>query len=182
MFPVKHVRAMCATLLGLALASGGLSACGYHPVRSSGEPAGRLRVVAAPALAPDAEALHAALAGARAELGREGVLAGGGATPRLVLELVRVDAEAQGIVARSGRPAARGLRVSVVVRAWVEERAGEGPQRVTGDVERGVTLPEGVSGADAASRRLSATRQAGEAAGRAAARSVLGIPTAGQDQ
>lgn len=178
MFPVKRAAASSATLLGLVLALGTAAACGYQPVHGGEPPAGRLSVVAAPALAPDTEAQQAALAGARSELGREGVLGSPTGYPRLVVELVRVDAEATGIAAPGDRPVGRGLTVSVVARGWVEDAAGAPPARVTGDVRRAFTSPEGAGATQAAALLRDAARRAGEAAGRAVARHVLGIPTA----
>ena len=90
MFHVKHV-------LGLALILVGSSSCGYQPVYSGSEPAERLAVVLAPSRVPNAEAVQAALAGARAELARSGSLRGGSGYPRLVLEITRVDDEGTGI-------------------------------------------------------------------------------------
>ncbi|GMV17739.1 MAG: hypothetical protein AMXMBFR56_59630 [Polyangiaceae bacterium] len=178
MFPVKRAAASSATLLGLALTLGTAGACGYQPVHGGQAPADRLSVVAAPALVPDAEAQQAALAGARSELGREGVLGSPTGYPRLVVELVRVDAEAVGIAELDGRPIGRGAKVSVVARGWVEDAAGAPPSRVTGDVRRALTSPEGDGAISAAALRRDAARRAGEAAGRAVARHVLGIPTA----
>ncbi len=178
MFPVKRAAGSSATLLSLVLALGSAGGCGYQPVHAGTAPAGRLSVVAAPALAPDAEAQHAALAGARSELGREGVLGSPTGYPRLVVELVRVDAEAAGIAEQGGRPAGRGATVAVVVRGWVEDAAGAAPSRVTGDLRRAVTSPEGSGATQGAGLRREAARRAGEAAGRAVARHVLGIPTA----
>lgn len=180
MFPVKRAGATCATLLSLGLGLGATQGCGYRAVHGGGDPAERLSVAAAPALTPDAEAQQAALAGARAELGREGVLGSPTGYPRLVVELVRVDAQATGIAELGERPEARGARVSVVVRGWVEDAVGAAPVRVTGDVRRSVTAPEGSTPVEAAALRRDAARRAGEAAGRAVARHVLGIPTARQ--
>lgn len=178
MFPVKRVPGSLRTLLGVLLLAGGPQACGYSAVHGGSEPASRLSVAAAPALTPDTEAQHAALAGARSELGREGALGSPTGYPRLVLELVRVDAEAAAIADVDGAPLARGVTVSVVVRGWVQEAVGAPPSRPTGDIRRSVTLPEGRAPTEAGALRRDAVRRAGEAAGRAAARHVLGIPTA----
>ncbi len=178
MFPVKRVAATAASLLGLAVALGSLSGCGYQPVRGGAEPASRLSLAPAPARAPDAEAIHALLSGARGELGREGVLGSPTGYPRLVVELVRVDATAAGMRAVDDRPAARGVTVAVIARGWVEEAEGAAPSRVTGDLRRAVVAPEGGASAEAAALRRDATRRAAAAAGRAVARHVLGIPTA----
>ena len=178
MFPVKRVAGTSATLLGLVWALGAAAGCGYRPVHGAEDPTGRLSVAAAPALTPDTEAQQAALAGARAELGREGVLGSPTGYPRLIVELVRVDAEAAGIAEQGDRPLGRGVRVAVVARGWVEDAVGAAPSRVTGDVRRAVTAPEGSGNAEAAALRRDAARKAGEAAGRAVARHILGIPTA----
>ena len=178
MFPVKRVAASSASFLGLVVALAGSGACGYRPVRGGDEPATRLSVAAAPAGAPDAEAAQGLLSGARAELGREGVLESPTGYPRLVVELVRVDVQAAAVAAWDGAPAARAVSVAVVARGWVQDAAGAGPTRVTGDLRRAVVAPEGSASPEAAALRRDAARQAAEAAGRALTRHVLGIPTA----
>lgn len=177
MFPVKRVAGSFATLLGLVPLLVCPGACGYRPVHGGAAPS-RLSLAAAPGLAPDTEATGAALAGARAELGREGVLDSPTGYPRLVIELVRVDTAAAAIAADGDLPLGRGAMVTVVVRGWVEDSVGSSPTRVTGDLRRAVVAPEGAGIAEAAGVRRDAARRAGEAAGRAVARHVLGIPTA----
>ena len=68
--------------------------------------------------------------------------------------------------------------MAVVARGWVQDAAGAAPTRVTGDLRRAVVAPEGSASPEAAALRRDAARQAAEAAGRALARHVLGIPTA----
>lgn len=181
MFHVKHV-------LGLALILVGSSSCGYQPVYSGSEPAERLAVVLAPSRVPNAEAVQAALAGARAELARSGSLRGGSGYPRLVLEITRVDDEGTGIqvVPAPGEPGDeiplnRAGSVGVVARGWVEEQAGADPALDTGDMRRVARYasPSGAS-QDARARR-EALRAAGRALGRALARRVLGQPEPSQE-
>jgi hypothetical protein len=172
MFPVKRAEAMLATFLGFALLPG---ACGYRAVYSDPEPSARLSVVGASTGVPDAEIVQAVLAGLRSELARNGVLGTGG-YPRVVVEVVRVDERASGVVAPGDTPWGRGSRVAVVARAWVEERAGMGPSRDTGDVRRTGDTASATTERGDAIRVREALRGAAEAAGRALARRILGQP------
>ena len=133
LFPVK----LAIVLAGLAL----LTSCGYRAAYGDSRPEQRLTVVAAPRQrSADAAAVQEALAGARAELSRAGVLGPGSGYPRVELELLRVDEKSSGIVAEpvggERTPLALGSSVGVVGRAWVVEAAGGPPTRDTGDVRR----------------------------------------------
>jgi len=180
MFPVKRVAGTCATSLALLTSAAGPGACGYQPVLSSGEARQGLTVQAAPSLAPDSDALRAALAGARSALGDDGALRPGSGFPRLVIELVRVDQSAAGIVERGDQPASRGTRLGVVVRGWVEEGPGQAPTRVSGDVRRWVTASDGVRLERASLAQRQALERAAHEAGEAIARRVLGRPAAAE--
>lgn len=171
MFPVK---------LGLfAILMLATSGCGYHAAYGGDAPAYRLTVSGAALHAPYPEALQAALAGARAELAKTGVLASGTGYPRLVVELVRVDEMAAGIAAvetaRGSLPLARSTAVGVVVRGWVLERDGAPPTRDSGDVRRVETIAETADVALAGAHTDDALTAAGRAAGEAVARRVVGI-------
>lgn len=174
LFPVKLAR-FTAPVLAIAL----MGACGYRSANDGGD-AGDVAysLSAAPARAPYLDALAAALAGARAELGREGALQAGTAYPRVVLELVRVDELAAGIAAaeRGGAtvPLARGSAVGVTARAWVEERAGAPPARDSGDVRRVETVAQGDGVLAGTVAQAEAVRSAARQAGSAAVRRVLG--------
>jgi len=73
-------------------------------------------------------------AGAREALAESGLLRSGAGYPRAEIEVLRIDEESEGIADVAGAPLARGLRVGVVARAWVRERA-QGPlTNDTGDV------------------------------------------------
>lgn len=113
------------------------------------------------------------MAGARRELGRAGALKSSG-YPRLVVELVRVDETSAGIAAVADQPAARGSRVAVVVRGWVESSEGAA-ERDTGDVRREERVATAGVGPDT-QRNVQAVREAARAAGEAVARRVLGEP------
>jgi hypothetical protein len=172
MFPVKRVVAIAATLLGFGRVLGG---CGYHAVYSDQAPSGTLSVAAATSGVPDAEVVQEVLGGLRAELAHSGVLRAGQAYPRVVVEVVRVDERGSGIAAAGDTPLARGSRVGVVARAWVEDRPGA-PGRDTGDVRR---TADSASGASASSDTLQvreALRAAARDAGRALAQRLLGQP------
>jgi hypothetical protein len=172
MFPVKRVWPSVAKALSFALVC---TSCGYRSLNAPHDTAeSRLAVAAAPLRNPQGFALEAAMAGARRELGRAGALKSGG-YPRLVVELVRVDDGSAGIAAVDGQPLARGARVGVVVRGWVERREGGDTERDTGDVRREERVANGGIGADP-QRNAHAVREAARAAGEAVARRVLGEP------
>ena len=177
MFPVKHVVPIAATLLGFALVQGG---CGYHAVYSGDPPRGTLSVAVAKSSIPDPEIVQEVLGGLRSELARSGVLRAGRAYPRLVLEVVRVDERGSGIAAAGDAPLARGSRVGVVARAWVEDRPGA-PGRDTGDVRRTADSAAGPTALGDATRVRDALRSAARDAGRALAQRLLGQPAAAEE-
>ncbi len=162
----------------LVVAALALSACGYAPLRAAS--GARLAVVAAPALVSDASVVAEAIAGARAALAEAGALGEGGAAPRLVVEVLREDVASEGVAVADGAPLARGARVTVVGRAFVESAEGA-RERDTGDL-RAVAV---VGGQVDAPRALLATRDAARAAarllGRRLARRALGLPAGSDD-
>lgn len=163
-------------LLVLAIGSSAVG-CGFQSALTRDPGVGRLAVEAAPLVAPHPEALEAALAGARAELGRSDLLGGQG-YPRLVVELVRIDEEAAGIAATphgaDTLPLARGSAVGAVVRAWLERSPGAAPDWHSGDVRRVETVAQGAEPLAAGAAFRAATRAAARRAGEAAARRALG--------
>ncbi|MBN1607530.1 MAG: hypothetical protein JW940_12915 [Polyangiaceae bacterium] len=176
LFPVKLV------LLGAMLVTAGF-ACGYQPAYGGTRPEGRLSVAAAPPKVAHAEVVAAAIAGARDELSRAGVLSPGNDYPRLIVEVVRVDEWPRGISAMPTGvdqrviPLGRATTVAVVGRAWVVEGEGRAPIRDTGDVRRSDTYAtEPATTADALQFSAAAS-SAGRKLGRALARRVLGEPS-----
>lgn len=175
LFPVK---------LGLSgMLALAVTGCGYHAAYGGDPPAYRVTVSGAALHAPFPEALQAALSGARAELGKAGVLDSGSGYPRLVVELVRVDEIPSGIVrtptARGTLPLARSTAIGVVLHGYVLERDGAPPTRDTGDVRRVETIAEAPDVAHAGALADDALAVAGRAAGEAVARRALGIAEPG---
>ena len=172
MFPVK-----LAGLTAAFCTSFFLLGCGYRPAYAGPEPAEKLSVVPGPTRIPQADALGAALGGARAELSRAGALRAGSGYPRMVVELVRVDEKSAGIaVSGGGVPLARGSTVAVTGRAWVEDAKGAEPSRDTGDLRR---IEQYASDADSRGDSLrydQAVRAAADELGHALGRLVLGLP------
>ncbi|HEU4407554.1 MAG TPA: hypothetical protein VFS43_19970 [Polyangiaceae bacterium] len=165
---------------GAGTALGGLSAtlagCGYRPLRSLPAAPGELSVTAAPSQVPDVTLVGDAVYGAQVALAREARL-GGGAYPRLVVELVRVDERSSGVRDVGGQPLARGVSLGLLGRAWVLDapdataRFDTGDVRVVTDVAAEADLRVDTLRRDDALRSLA--RRLGEAlAGR-----VLGLPT-----
>jgi hypothetical protein len=156
-----------------------LSGCGYEPVYRGERPSSRLSVQAAPSKVPEVGASQAALAGARAELSRAGVLAPGTDFPRVIIELSRVDERSLGIQAAStpnGPPLARGSALGVVGRAWVEEAPGALPSRDTGDMRRAERFAAGEDALHDGRRHDAVLDFAARRLGRALARRILGYP------
>lgn len=168
------------TLL-IFLATGALTSCGYEPVYSTQRPEVRLSVHAAPYGAPHVEAVAAAVSGVRRSLSAAGVLEPGDGYPRVMVEVVRVDEKAAGIIAEESadgveRPSGRAASLGVVGRAWVEE-VERGPHtRDTGDVRRTATYAVGASAVAEEPRYETALRSAAHALGQALGRRILGEP------
>jgi hypothetical protein len=159
-------------------------ACGYQPVYGGTRPEGRLSVAAASPKVAHAEVVAAALAGARDELSRAGVLSPGDGYPTLVVEVLRVDEWPRGISAtpmgggdQRFVPLGRATSVAVVGRAWVLEEEGAAPVRDTGDVRRSDTYASEPASTTEALQFSAAASSAGRKLGRALARRVLGEPS-----
>lgn len=155
--------------------------CGYEPVYSTERPEVRLSVQAAPFGTPNLEAVAATVSGVRRTLSSAGVLRPGEGYPRVMVEVVRADERAAGIVAEEAsdgatRPTARAASLGVVGRAWVEE-AERGPRsRDTGDVRRTATYAIGPTTLTEQPQYEVALRSAGHALGQALGRRILGEP------
>ncbi len=171
-------RLALALALALAALAGG---CGYHAVYGGERPAVRLTVALAPPLVPRADAVQEVLFGTRSELSAAGVLAPGAAYPRVVVQVVRIDELSSGISRTTDErseklPLARGSRVAVVARAWVEESRGAAPSRDTGDVQRTELYASEADTRLEVVRHDAAVRAASRRLGRALGRSLLGAP------
>ena len=175
--------ARCVFNLGmmLLLVGAGASACGYEPVYATERPEVRLTVQAAPYGTPNLEAVAATVSGVRRSLSSAGVLRPGDGYPRVMVEVVRVDERAAGVVALEAsngaeQPSARAASLGVVGRAWVEE-VERGPRtRDTGDVRRTATYAVGSTTLSEQPRYEVALRSAGHALGQALGRRILGEP------
>src|SRR6185295_13499307 len=119
----------------LFISCGWCAGCGYRPAYG-GEVTERLGVATGQVLVPDASAVQAVLAGARAELARAGALGDAGAFPRLSLDVLRVDELSSGIGNLGGSPVARGMAVAAVVRGRVLRAADAAAELDTGDLRR----------------------------------------------
>lgn len=169
--------------LGMVMVAGPsfLLGCGYEPVYSTERPEVRLTVHPAPFGTPNLEAVAATVSGVRRSLSSAGVLQPGDDFPRVMVEVVRVDERAAGMVAEDTgdgeqRPSARAASLGVVGRAWVVE-AERGPRmRDTGDVRRTSTYAVGATTLAEQPRYEAALRSAGHALGQALGRRILGEP------
>jgi len=84
--------------------------------------------------------------GARETLAREGALLAGDGYPRLDIEVLRIDETSEGVAATPFlTPQARGTRLGVLARAYVEAREGAAAEADTGDMRASdlVTSPLG---------------------------------------
>jgi len=150
-----------------------LGGCGYGPVYG-GQTGERYEVVTGPVATSAFEAVQAAAAGVRSELGPAGALGSG--YPRLVVEVLRVDERSIGVRALNETPLARGSEIVVVGRAHVIERADARPTRDTGDLSRAVQFAAGTTPTADAAARSRALRDAARSLGKALGRAVLGLP------
>jgi hypothetical protein len=190
---VKGARAILSVLAVAALA-----ACGYRPLYADRADE-KFAVVGATPLVADASVVAEVQAGLRAGLARGGALRGGNDFPRVVVEVLRLDTASEGISAAPGgmratnagglpiapggplSPLARGTRVGVLARAWVERAPGAAHERETGDL-RVVDVMEAEGDARLEALRLDdASRAAARRLGERLARRVLGEPEAPDD-
>lgn len=156
--------------------------CGYRPLYSGTPPEERLSVAASGIAVSRAEAVHAALRGARQELAAASALSASTERyPRLVIELVRVDETATGVVAGGVAsdpvPQARGSSVAVTGRAWVEQRPGGERTLETADLQRVESVAAGANAGIDREQNRAAVESAANRLGRDLARAVLGLPT-----
>jgi hypothetical protein len=149
--------------------------CGYRPVYSL--PASqRLSVQLGQILIAEPLAAQSAASGARAELAAAGLLGRDLEFPRLVIDVLRVDELSRAIHVEAGHPVAGGMSIALVIRARVFAADSQEPTLDTGDLRRAVQeAGDSDPHVDSAAYDV-ALRSAGERAGRAAARSALGIP------
>lgn len=183
-------------LFGL-LSSFVAGACGYRPLYGGERGDDRFCVVGETPLVADASVVSEVHAGVRAGLARGGALRAGGGYPRVVIEILRIDAASEGISAVPGgtrgpsaegftpggppSPLARGTRVGVLARAWVERAPGAARERETGDL-RTVDVMQAEADARLEALRLDdASRAAARRLGERLARRVLGEPDAPDD-
>jgi hypothetical protein len=183
----------------------GLPSCGYRPLYAGDCVEEPLAVVGIAPLVADTSIVAEVEAGVRAGLARAGQLGKGGGYPRVVVEVLRIDAASEGIAAVPGgirpppvptpgqgtgqpvpssgpsSPLARGTRVGVLARAWVERTPGGAKERQTGDL-RAVDLMQAESDATLEALRWDDTsRAAARRLGGRLARRVLGEPDAPDD-
>ena len=182
-------------VLAAALATG----CGYRPLYSGAQGEERLAVAGVTPLVADASVVAEVEAGVRAGLARAALLRGGAGYPRVVVEVLRIDTQSEGIAAVPGgvrlpevggisvsgagplQPLARGTRVGVVARAWLERTEGGAKERETGDL-RTVDVMQVEGDARLEALRLDdASRAAARRLGERLARRVLGEPEAPDD-
>jgi hypothetical protein len=149
-----------------------LAGCGYRPVYADGGP--RYEVVAGRYGTASFEAVQAATAGVRSELGAGQAL--GGTFPQVVVEVLRVDERSTGVRAVGDVPLARGSEVVVTGRARVVPKPDAAPTLDTGDMSRSAPFASGATAADDAQARSRAVRDAARSLGRALGRAVLGLP------
>lgn len=176
-----------------------LSCCGYQPIYSAGRTE-RCVVVGSAAQVVDVALLGEVESGLRTGLARAGALRPGTeGYPRVVVEVLRMDAASEGIAALPGgrretvvgglplssaearAPLARGTRVGVVARAWLEPRPGADRERDTGDVRASDTMAAEQLAALEALRYDDALRASARRLGERLARMVLGLPEASDD-
>jgi hypothetical protein len=151
----------------------GIWGCGYGPVYGgSGGP--HYEVVTGGYTTSSFEAVQAASAGLRSELGAAQALGRG--FPRVVVEVLRVDERSIGVRSTTNAPLARGSEVVVVGRAQVLQAAGGAPSLDTGDMSRASQFAAGSSPSADAAARSRAVRDAARSLGKALGRAVLGLP------
>ena len=188
-------RAACVALALSGLAAS-IAGCGYHPVYGPGSAAegARFCVVGVSPLVADTAAVAEVEAGLRQELARAGALRSGGGYPRVVVEVLRMDEMSEGIAAVPGgtrgteiagtpirpplplAPLARGTRVGVLARAWIEPSAGAARERETGDMRTTDVRRAESDPRLEALRQDDAARAAARRLGARLARRILGEP------
>lgn len=168
-------RSLAVGLLGL------LVSCGYHPLYGGAPPRG-LHVHLARAAVANAVVAAEVERGAREVLAREGALLSGEGYPRLEIEVLRIDETSEGVAATPFiTPQARGTRLGVLGRAYVEAREGEAAEADTGDMRASdlVTSPLGDPKAELFGRE-DTLRAVGRRLGQKLAARALGHPAASE--
>ncbi len=152
--------------------------CGYRSLHAQQAASEQFAVVGAPPLAGDAALVAEVEAGVRYGLAEMGALRAGRDYPRVVVELLRLDVASEGI-ARLGPdlPLARGTRVGVVARAWVERSEAAPRERDTGDTRTWDVMAAESDARQEALRFGDATRASARRLGGHLARRVLGLPS-----
>jgi len=176
-----------------------VGACGYRPLYGGAQGDERFAVTGVSPLVADASVVAEVEAGVRAGLARAALLRAGGGYPRVVVEVLRIDTQSEGIAAVPGgvrppevggvivggsgplAPLARATRIGVMARAWLERADGAPKERQTGDL-RTVDVLQVESDARLEALRLDdASRAAARRLGERLARRVLGEPEAPDD-
>ena len=122
-----------------------LVSCGYRPLYGGPSPRA-LHVHLSRANVADAVVATEVERGVREALSREGALLAGEGYPRLDIEVLRIDETSEGEAATPFlTPQARGTRLGVLARAYVEAREGAPSEADTGDMRASelVTSPVG---------------------------------------
>lgn len=180
-------RGSCIPLLFFFSSCSSLS-CGYHAVYATEAPA-RLHVKLVRSLLPDAVAGDEVASGVREQLAREGALEPGDGWPRAEIEVLRADEVSEGIGVSRGAPAARGLDVAIVARAWIAPAPGAAPLHDTGDMRAAdlIAVDQAPTGALAPDPRgagfhqADALRAAARRLGQKLGRKLLGHPATSED-
>jgi hypothetical protein len=192
---IAAARAFSVAAIAVTVAT----ACGYRPLYAGEQGEERFAVTGITPLAADASVVAEVEAGVRAGLARAALLRGGGGYPRVVVEVLRIDTQSEGIAAVPGgvrppevggvpiegagplRPLARGTRVGVVARAWLERTEGGPKERQTGDLRTVDVIQVEADARLEALRFDDASRAAARRLGERLARRVLGEPEAPDD-
>jgi hypothetical protein len=182
--------ALAAVALVMAVA---LPGCGYHVASEVRDPLGPFAVTSGHARIPYALAIGAAEEGARSALSRAGELAtcspGSSGCNLLVVELLRADETSEGVAlptlgsarepsptAGAAVPLARGLRVTLVGRAFLRRAGSDDEERGTEDLDASEVVATPPDAASAVLARDDAARRAARRLGERLARHILGFP------
>ena len=197
--PVRLFIAVFASALIAPAALILFGACGYRPLYGGAQGDERFAVAGISPLVADASVVAEVEAGVRAGLARAALLRAGGGYPRVVVEVLRIDTQSEGIAAVPGgvrppeaggviftgagplAPLARATRVGVVARAWLERAEGGPKERQTGDLRTVDVMQVESDGRLEALRLDDASRAAARRLGERLARRVLGEPEAPDD-
>lgn len=151
------------------------SGCGYGSVYAPAKQA-PVSLQVGQALIPDAIAVQAAMSGARSELAAAGRAQAGSSFPRLVIDVLRVDELSRSVHVESGQPRAGGMSIAITVRGRLFRAERQEPSFDSGDLRRSAQLSGDADPRVDGAAYDQALRAAAERAGRAVARTLLGIP------